>query len=331
MLACARPSRPWRRSAGVAAGLLALSLALWGGPASAQTPGGTGLPLWQVTHEESTVYLLGSIHLLRPEVYPLDDRFYEALEASDVVAFELDMEALAAAGPAMMAQGSFDDGRTLGDVVPDELMEQVQERARQMSLPPAMMDGMKPWMVAMTLSSMQLQLAGYEATSGIDLHFFERAQEAGIETMGLETVEEQIQVFDDLEQEDQVAFLRATLDELDETAQQLDRATEYWREGDAQALAEMFRESMGDQEALMERLLYERNEEWIPPIEDLIRGSENAMVIVGMGHLVGPGSVIELLEARGWSVEPVEAVQSASPEAWPELGPRPPHSVTARP
>ena len=286
--------------------LLLLLLAwLASAPCAAQAPERTGLPLWEVTHQGSTVYLMGSIHLLRPEVYPLDDALYEAFDRAEVVAFELDMGELAAAAPLMMARGSFQDGRTLADVAPDEVVAEVRDRARQMGLPPALMDGMKPWMAAMTLSSMQLQVAGFDAESGIDLHFFMRAREQGKETMGLETVEEQIEVFDDLDDDAQVAFLRSTLEQLDETVDQLDRATEYWRQGDARALARMFRESMGDQEELLESLLYARNRAWIEPIEELIRTPGTAMVIVGMGHLVGRASVIELLEERGWDIRPV--------------------------
>lgn len=280
-------------------------------PASAQAPDRTGLPLWEVTHQGSTVYLMGSIHLLRPQVYPLDRALYEAFDRAEVVAFELDLSELVAAAPLMMARGSFQDGRSLADVVPEEMAAEVMERAQGMGLPPAVMDGMKPWMAAMTLSSLQLQAAGFDAESGIDLHFFQRAQEQGKPTMGLETVEEQIEVFDGLDYDSQVEFLRSTLEQLDETVEQLDRATEYWRRGDVQELAAMFRESMGDQEDLLERLLYARNRAWIDPIEELIRGEGTAIVIVGMGHLVGKGSVIELLQERGWAVRPVPAPASS--------------------
>lgn len=270
------------------------------------------LPLWEVRSQESRVYLMGSIHMLRPEVYPLDDALYRAFDEAEVAAFEVDLDDLAQAGPMMMSRGTFDDGRTLRDAIAGDLYDEVMARVREMGVPAAMFEAMRPWMAAMTLSALQIELGGYDAGAGIDMHFHARAQEQGKETVGLETLDDQLRVFEELGAEAQEAFLRTTVEQLDETVEQLDRATEAWRAGDHRALADMFVESMGDQRELLERLLYARNRNWVDAIEELIRTPGTAIVIVGMGHLVGEGSVIELLEARGWEVRQVGRTEAGA-------------------
>lgn len=256
------------------------------------------LPLWEVTGGAGTVYLLGSVHLLRPEVYPLDNAIYAAFDAADVVAFELDFAEMMASAPVMMERGTYDDGRTLAGVLPAATYTELAARVAEVGLPMAIVDPMKPWLAAMTLSSLVLQRGGYDAATGIDLHFHGRATDAGKEILGLETMDEQIEVFEGLDTEAQIAFLESTLDQLDDTVAELDEATARWQRGDAHGLAEMFVESVGDQPQLMERLLFERNRNWIPQIEALLASPGTAIVIVGMGHLVGAGSVIELLTER---------------------------------
>jgi uncharacterized protein len=265
------------------------------------------LPLWALTHDGSTVYLLGSVHLLRPEVYPLDPAIYDAFDAAGIVAFELDFAELTAAIPVMMQRGMYGPGRSLGDDLPADLHAELGARAGELGLPMEVVDRMRPWLVAMTLSALVLQQGGFEAATGLDIHLHERAVAAGQQVVGLETVEQQIEVFESLSTEAQVAFLRSTLEELDESVAMMDRATEMWLRGDADGLAGMFIEPMHAQPQLMERLLFERNRAWVPEIEALLERPETAIVVVGVGHLAGEASVIDLLRQRGYRVTQIRA------------------------
>jgi uncharacterized protein len=269
------------------------------------------LPLWEVVHGGGTLHLLGSVHLLRPEVYPLDPAIYDAFDAADVVAFELDFAETAAAIPVMMQRGMYGAGGSLSDDLPADLYVELRARAEALSLPMEVVDRMKPWLVAMTLSAMVLQQGGFDAATGLDMHLHERAVAAGQEIVGLETVEEQIQVFEALSPEAQAAFLRSTLEELDDSVEMMDQATALWLRGDTDGLAAMFIESMEDQPQLMERLLYERNRAWVPEIEALLARPETVIVVVGVGHLAGQTSVIDLLRQRGYRVTQVRASQPA--------------------
>jgi uncharacterized protein len=279
-------------------------------PPSAQLQG-PPLPLWEVRGGGEVLYLLGSVHLLRPEVYPLDEAIYDAFDEAQVVAFELDLGDALTAAPLMVQRGTYLDGRTLRDVLLPELYDDALARAQEVGMPLHAAERMKPWFLSLTLSSLLFQRSGFQAGAGIDMHFQERAREAGKTIVGLETVREQIEFFEGLDEPSQVALLRSTLDQWDHAVADLDRATVLWQRGDVEGLAILLRESMEDQTALAERLLHERNRNWISAIERLIGLPETAMVIVGMGHLAGEGSVVELLRERGYAVTQLRAGRAA--------------------
>lgn len=294
---------------------LPLLLATACAPAVAPQPVATAdaLPMWEVTDGGGTVYLLGSIHVLRPEVYPLDDAIYQAFDASDVAAFELHLDSVEAAAPQMVARGMYQDGRTLAGVLPADLHAELEEHLQALGVPVQAVAGMEPWLVALTVSALTMQRAGFETAQGVDRHFFDRAKSAGKRITSFETMEQQINVFDTMSEAEQVAFLRSTLDDLDDVADMLDDATELWKRGDAEAIAEMMTESMEEQPNLRQRLLDDRNQAWVPQIEALLRSGDTATIIVGMGHLIGDGSVIDLLRTRGHSVTRVPAGAGTRP------------------
>jgi uncharacterized protein len=285
--------------------LLLLPLATGAQAASAQAPTcpASDPPLWEVIHDGAPLHLLGSVHVLRPEAYPLDDSLMELFDQAEVVVFELDLGDLQRQAMMMMEQGTYQDGRTLAGKLPEEAYQDVVDRLQALGIPSAMVTALKPWMAALMLSSLAVQQGGYEAEWGLDLHLHARAVEAGKALEPLETAEEQIQVFEGLSEEAQVAYLLSTLEELDDAVARMDEMSMAWRAGDADHLVEMILESMEDSPELTERILFQRNRNWIGPIEALLQDPRAGMVIVGTGHLVGEGSVVELLEARGHRVE----------------------------
>jgi len=296
-----------------AAAPLALAVALlgWGAREDGLSAQQGLLPLWEVTDGAGTVHLLGSIHLLRPDVYPLDPTIDEVFDSADVVVFELEPAELAKAAQAMVARGVYPPGRTIADDLPAELVAELERRGQELALPTVTIRSMKPWFAAMTLSALVFQRAGFDGASGIDAHFQQRAAAAGKRTVGLETAEDQISALDGLSAEAQVVFVERTLADLDSAAAKLDHSTALWQAGDVDALAALMAESMRGQPELEERLLSTRNRNWVPKIEALLRSGERAMVIVGLAHLVGEGSVVDLLEERGYTVQQLRAREAA--------------------
>lgn len=284
-------------------------------PAMAPSAAATAnaLPLWEVTDGHGTVYLLGSIHVLRPETYPLDDAIYDAFDASEVVAFELHLDSIEAAAPRMIARGLFEDGRTLDEVLPADVHADLKAHFQQLGMPVQAVSGMEPWLVALTVSALTAQRAGFETAQGIDRHFFDRATTARKRIRSFETMEQQIMVFDGMTDAEQIAFLRSTLDDIDGFADMLDEATELWKRGDAEGLAAMMTESIEEQPNLRRRLLDDRNQAWVPQIEALLRSGDTSMAIVGIGHLIGEDSVVDLLRTRGYRITRVSAGAAPRP------------------
>lgn len=299
--------RRWR--GGLVPLVLAVVMASCGAPrpeAHAPEPR-AGLPLWEVTDGVNTIHLLGSIHLLRPEVYPLDPAVYEAFDAAEVVVFEVDPEQLAQGSQRMVERGMLVDGRTLTDLVPPDLAEALDRHLAAGPLPAEFVMRTKPWFAGIMLTMATTTQSGFEAGAGIDQHFYERTVEAGKRIAGLETIDDQIDSLDGLGEDAQVALLRSAVEQLDAVAVQLDRLTANWKRGDVEAIAAMMSEGMREHPELMERLLSRRNRNWAPQVEALLRAGQPAMVIVGMAHLVGEGSVVDLLMERGYTIRQVPA------------------------
>lgn len=274
------------------------------GAVAVSPPDTTPLPVWRLSHDDGTVHLLGSIHVLHPEAYPLHEDINEAFDRSEIVAFELDFaEDLDLMVPLMRELGTFADGRTLQDVLPPALHSGAIDALTSMGVPGGAAQAMKPWVAALQLPSLALLREGYDSANGIDLHFFRRAQEQEKRVVGLETAREQFEMLDSLDMDVQARWLRWTLDQLEGIDDQFDQFTRHWRCGNVEEMARAVTQPLRAHPELRVAMLDERNRKWIPKIEDLMDSTESAIVIVGMGHLVGEGSVVDLLREAGYAVE----------------------------
>jgi hypothetical protein len=147
--------------------------------------------------------------------------------------------------------------------------------------------------------ALELHRLGYDAEWGVDNYYFNRARKYGKTTIGLETVDEHMNLLKGMSPPDADAYLEAMLDDAETLRQTLRDLVRAWKGGESERLEEIMNASMHARPELHDRLLVDRNKRWVPKIEALADGPEPAMVIVGAGHLVGPDSVVELLEKDG--------------------------------
>jgi uncharacterized protein YbaP (TraB family) len=156
-------------------------------------------------------------------------------------------------------------------------------------------------MLAMTITSTEAMRIGAQPQFGVEAVFDEKARADGKSIRGLETLEFQIKLFNNMSRVEQDRLLEMTLEEVEDTPSVLSNMISAWRAGDGPKLQEeLNRHFQAEDEPLMKRLLYDRNASWIPVIEDVLKAKENTLIIVGAGHLVGPRSVITLLETKGY-------------------------------
>lgn len=250
-------------------------------------------------------YMIGSVHLMKPEVYPLDDAFQEVYNNADRVVFELNFDSLKANMlPLVQSMAIYPAGKSIEDALSKETYTRLKNTLDSLQLPVARFNRMEPWLVAMSLPSVMMARAGYTGASGVDIHFFNKAKADGKDIIGLETTEYQLNVFDDLSPELQEKYLKSVLKESGKVVEQIDEIVNAWKHGNAQKIEEILQGEMKQKmPKLYSKLLIERNNNWIPKIKVLLAKDETPLIIVGAGHMVGDKGLVSLLEAEGYSVE----------------------------
>ena len=261
--------------------------------------------LWAVEGRHNTVYLLGSIHVLRPGDGGLPGAAETAYDDAEQLVMEIDMDG-EGADPAALVQAMqrtalLPDGVGLREVLGDDYAS-IGERAQQSGIDLALLDRFAPWFVAVTLLQAELARRGFTPELGIEQALAKRADDDGKPILGLETAEEQFGVMGSLPLEQQKRFLLMTLEESGQIDAQLDELLAAWRHGDADALARVLSAEFEEFPELYRPLTEDRNRAWLGPLVDLLDDRDDYLVVVGALHLVGRNSVVELLEQRGYEV-----------------------------
>ena len=262
--------------------------------------------LWSLSDEDTTIYIFGTIHLLRPDLDWRTEAFNAALSSADVVITEADVFSAEAQGELMQAViggGTFQDGRSLADVLDAEDEAVVTKALDSLSLPFAAIAPLRPWFAALQLTTSAAMGAGYDPQAGVDAVIITEATAAAKELRYLETGVEQINFFANMPEADQIAFLVATADAIVNEPDMLDRLVLDWAEGDVAAIGDMMADvdSIGSQE-VYDVILKRRNENWVPKIEVLLDEPGVFFIAVGAGHLAGDDSVVTMLRGRGHEV-----------------------------
>lgn len=258
--------------------------------------------LWAVRDGDTTVYLFGTVHLLRPELRWFEGPVRTAFDASDTLVLELVMP------PEAETQTLLDKlGRTPGDptvaALPAPEHAKLEGALRQAGLAPQSLDRDEPWLAALTLSLLPLQKLGYDDANGVEQVLQAAATKAGKRVAGLETAEQQFGYFDHLSAAAQGRLLGDTVDGLPETGTNIDTAVAAWSKGDADTLARMLNADLAGNSELRDTLLLRRNRAWADWIRGRMQAPGTVFVAVGAGHLAGDASVLALLSKAGLKVE----------------------------
>ena len=259
--------------------------------------------MWRVQQEGATVYLLGSVHAMKEDAYPLPPAMETAFDSVEKLVFEVDLDDLGSAAIQMLAAGTLDGEETLEEIVGPATWTKLMIHVEKTSFPAGMFQRMKPWMAAVTITALAMSEAGYLPSAGVDAYFSRRAEEAGKERIALETVECQVGLFADLTAEQSLAFLRYSLIDLETVLPELDELSANWRAGKVAAVEALMAEGFDEFPELLDKMVIDRNRAWMLPIEELLAGESDAMVVVGALHLVGEEGLINLLRNRGYTVE----------------------------
>ena len=261
--------------------------------------------LWTVNSQSNKIYLLGSLHLLKPNAYPLAAAVEKAYADSRVIIFETDIAALQTPGvqAKLLELGIYPAEQNLLQNLDGNTRQQLEKKMSEIGLPLEQFSRFKPWFVALTLTTLELQRMGYNPNYGIDVYFFNKASADGKEIGFLEPAEFQINQLGNMVEQDQYDFLSQTLNDLEVVNELAGDLVKSWKDGDADKLHELLSKSFKDYPHLHDRLLIQRNKNWAEQIEDALRKNKNVLFVVGAGHLVGPESVVDLLKKKGYQVK----------------------------
>jgi uncharacterized protein YbaP (TraB family) len=257
--------------------------------------------LWRIQGRHNTVYLLGSIHVLRDRDYPLPAAMMDAYAKSKAVVMEIDLNEIDSQGmqQEMLEAATLPEGKTLEGILGESRYARAKSLAAQVGVDLATFDQFAPWFVAEAVSQLQLMQLGFAPTSGVEMYFLDRARTDDKATGGLETAHDQIALFESMSEERQADYLVSSLEEAKSLPSEVDAMVSAWRRGDTDWFSSQLEKEFGRDPRLFQSVLAARNRKWIPKIEALLNDDKNYLVIVGAGHLAGHDSVIELLKRDG--------------------------------
>lgn len=283
---------------------LLASAALLCAPAAARTDERS--VLWSVRGVHNTVYLFGSVHVLRPDDAALPPAALAAYDDAEQLVMEIDFDDPSVADPLAMAgqmqrYARLPAGQSLAAALGDDY-QRVAERLGAAGLDLALLDGFAPWFVGMLLLQLEIAQRGFDPAHGIEQQLAGRAIADGKPITGLETPADQFAVLAGLTPAEQKRFLLLTLEETEDTDARLGELLAAWRSGDTDTLARKLSEEYESFPELYGPLTEDRNRAWIGPLADLLDDRDDYLVVVGALHLVGRSSVIELLRERGYRV-----------------------------
>jgi uncharacterized protein len=285
--------------------LLSTTVLLMGSACLAKTPTSTPVApakiiahpaMWVVKDSDTTIYLFGTMHAVKPNVTWFSKNVKRAYDASPEVVLELVEPEPKAMQAAIMQLGTDPKGLPLTKKLGTETAALYEKTMKDLGVPSAALEQFQPWFAAATLSQVAIQKAGYDLESGVEKTLFTAIKRDGKIAVGLETIEQQLGYFASLPQPLQIAFLKETIRVLPETSVMAEKMMTSWAKGDPDALAQQLNESMATMPELTKILLTDRNERWAAWIKDRMAKPGTVFVAVGGGHLAGKDSVQSFLK-----------------------------------
>ncbi len=264
--------------------------------------------LWKLQSGESTLYLAGSLHLLRKSDYPLPEEFERAYKKSDMIVFETDIKELnkPETQHLLMSKGVYNDGTTLDKILSPEAYGILKKYCEENEMPIDYIKNMKPWMAIITLTVIELVKMGVDQ-SGVDLYFYSKANADGKKTTGLEEIEEHINIISSIDADIENDFIIYSINDLKKSYELFNEINTAWKKGDENGLSEIFlKEMRKETPKLYKSLITDRNNSWLSKIKSYIKTPHTEMVIVGVAHLVGKDGVIELLKKQGFKIKKLD-------------------------
>ncbi|MFW6390137.1 MAG: TraB/GumN family protein [Halanaerobiales bacterium] len=261
--------------------------------------------LWEMSDEDTEIYMLGSIHLMKEGQYPLKDVIENSFEKADYLVVEADTRNVdqMALQTLIQEEGIYQDGQSLEDNLSTELYNKVTAKFKKYGLESENINPMKPWLVGLNLSQLKMLNADYDPQLGIDLYFLAKADEK--EVVEMESVDFQIKMFSSFSPELQELLIKDALNDETMFKDTLNELYKYWKNGDTEKLSQLLFEQlneMPEMKPFYDKVFFERNVNMANNIESYLDTPGTYFVILGAGHYVGDKGIVQVLKDKGYDV-----------------------------
>jgi uncharacterized protein YbaP (TraB family) len=264
--------------------------------------------VWEISKNGNTLYLGGSVHILRAEDYPLPQEFDMAFDKSDILVLEADVAQMQNPEVAqkMMAQSMLPSDETLQTVLDAETYKLLADKSAELSFPLDNMQKMKPAMVVTFLTMGKMQQLGF-TPQGVDTHYETKARENNMKIDFLETIDFQIDLFTNMGTGYENEFVKYSLEELDNVEKQINLLIPEWRNGSSTLLETVINPELKEKfPTVYQTINIDRNNDWLPILETYLQDERVEFVVVGLAHLHGEDGLLALLRNKGYVVKQVK-------------------------
>ncbi|EGM78413.1 hypothetical protein Rhein_1398 [Rheinheimera sp. A13L] len=262
--------------------------------------------VWKVSKGKQLFYLAGSVHMLSARDYPLPPEYLLALQQSETLVLETDLEQLSSPSgiQQMIALNSYPSGENLLQHLSAPLAKQLADYCRVHKIPLEQITRFKPAFAAIMLTTTQLQAQGATAP-GVDAFLQDEAKKSGKKIAGLETMQQHLDVITELNSSGAETLIKSTMDDLKDSSEDFDAMRKAWRSGDLAQLDHLYLDDLKNYPAIYQTLIVKRNNAWVKLLVAEPK-AKPVFVVVGALHLAGEQGLIQQLTQQGYQITPLK-------------------------
>ncbi len=262
-----------------------------------------GPAVWTISDDDTTIHITGTVHIIKPDLVWMREDTKLLIQNATALILELDenQQSPAVVQPLVIKYGMLPAGQKLSEIIGAEKFNAILA-AMGGAVPAQSIEPMRPWLAATTMTVVKMMQNGYDPESGADKSYITVAKEAGVPIQGLETADLQMAVLASLDGDDATDFIAMTLAQESEAISIIDEMTKAWTTQDHDKLAALLNDGFKEYPEMADKLLNSRNRSWAIQMETLLERPGSFVIAVGAGHLVGEGSLIDILTKSGYTV-----------------------------
>ena len=262
--------------------------------------------IWEISKNGNTLYLGGSVHILRATDYPLPPEYANVYKKAETLVFETDIKKLEdpVFAQKLMMGAMYTDERTLQSVLSAKTYQELETECKKVELPIANLSKFKPSMVVLLITVTKMKQLGINE-DGVDKYFYNKAIKNHKKTIGLETAEKQLTLLTNMGSGNEEEFVKHSLKDFKKLDKELSSLIGAWKNGNAKEMNKELKEMKTQFPELYKSMLVERNQNWLAQIEEMLTNEIIEFVLVGTLHLHGTDGLLTLLKKEGYEVQQV--------------------------